>query len=238
MIAKKNSRYDLESKRSAFFTLGLLVTGSLTLAAFTYSDPMQKVDMGRNVPSQLITAFVEVDIPKEKEKDIVVEKPLKVSASTEPTTDVPPVIGEKISPTKDKLPTGSTVTVETGGMPVGPITKKGEKIDPNLTGEVFEFVDVEASFVGGPTEMMKYLIDNIEYPAISVEAHEEGKVYVSFVIEKDGSVTNIEVERGVSKELDREAKRVVKSFPKWIPGEKGMQPVRTRVRLPIVFTLK
>jgi protein TonB len=238
MIAKKNSRFDLESKRSAFFTLGLLVTGSMTLAAFTYSDPMQKADPGRDVPSQLIATYVEVEIPKEKEKEIVQEKPLEVNTSTQASTNVPATVGELILATKSKLPFSSTVTIDVGGMPVGPITTKGTKTIQPVTGEVFDIVDVDAAFVGGTIEMMKFIQANVEYPVMSVEAKEEGKVYVAFVIETDGTVSNIEIERGVSKDLDREAKRVVKSFPKWIPGEKGMQPVRTRVRLPIVFVLK
>ena len=66
---------------------------------------------------------------------------------------------------------------------------------------------------------------------------EQGKVYLSFVVGSDGSISQVKVERGVSKDLDREAKRVVRSMPKWVPGEAGGKKVATRCRLPIVFTL-
>ena len=67
---------------------------------------------------------------------------------------------------------------------------------------------------------------------------EQGRVYLSFVVEKDGGISNVKVERGVSKDLDREAKRIVRAMPKWEAGEVGGKKVRTRCSLPIVFTLR
>ena len=84
---------------------------------------------------------------------------------------------------------------------------------------------------------MKYIQTNIEYPPTSIEMNEQGKVYLSFVVEADGSITNVAVERGVSPDLDREAKRVVRSMPKWKPGEAKAKKSRTRCRLPINFQL-
>ena len=103
--------------------------------------------------------------------------------------------------------------------------------------EVIEFPDVEAEFIGGPQALMKYIQSNIQYPPTSIEMNEQGKVYLSFVVEADGSITNVAVERGVSPDLDREAKRVVRSMPKWKPGEAKAKKSRTRCRLPINFQL-
>jgi protein TonB len=99
------------------------------------------------------------------------------------------------------------------------------------------FPDIEASFPGGAAEMQKWFKKNLIYPETSIQLEEQGKVYLSFVIEIDGLITNVIVERGISRDLDREAKRLVRSMPKWTPGENEGKFVRTRVRLPIVFTI-
>ena len=103
--------------------------------------------------------------------------------------------------------------------------------------EIIEFPDVEAEFIGGAQEMMIYINQNIQYPITSIEMNEQGKVYLSFVVELDGSISNIYIERGVSKDIDNEAKRIVRSMPKWIPGESKGKKARTRCRLPINFQL-
>ena len=103
--------------------------------------------------------------------------------------------------------------------------------------EVIEFPDVEAEFIGGPQALMKYIQSNIQYPPTSIEMNEQGKVYLSFVVEPDGSISNVVVERGVSPDLDKEAKRVVRSMPNWKPGESKAKKSRTRCRLPINFQL-
>jgi TonB family protein len=103
--------------------------------------------------------------------------------------------------------------------------------------EIIEFPDVEAEFIGGAQEMMIYINQNIQYPITSIEMNEQGKVYLSFVVEPDGTISNVAIERGVSIDIDNEAKRVVRSMPKWSPGESKGKKARTRCRLPINFQL-
>ena len=102
---------------------------------------------------------------------------------------------------------------------------------------IIEFPDVEAEFIGGAQALMKYISSNIQYPPTSIEMNEQGKVYLSYVVEPDGSISNVVVERGVSPDLDKEAKRVVRSMPNWKPGESKAKKSRTRCRLPINFQL-
>ena len=85
--------------------------------------------------------------------------------------------------------------------------------------------------------MMKFIQQNIEYPEDAMEFDEQGKVYISFIVEKDGSITCVEVDRQIFTSLDRVAKRVVREFPKWIPGEMKYGKVRTKVSLPISFVI-
>jgi len=93
-------------------------------------------------------------------------------------------------------------------------------------------------YPGGQAEMIKFIIKNIEYPTIAQENNISGKVYVRFVVEKDGNISDIKVVRGVSPELDQEAIRVIKMMPKWKPGTQRGEPVRVTFTLPINFTLK
>lgn len=103
--------------------------------------------------------------------------------------------------------------------------------------EIFTVVEDDPQFPGGNEELHRYLSEEIEYPRVAREAGLEGRVFVSFVVEPDGSITNVEVREGVSEELNEEAKRVVRSMPKWEPGKQRDQAVRVSVNLPINFRL-
>ena len=95
----------------------------------------------------------------------------------------------------------------------------------------------DPEYPGGPSAMMRFLANNVQYPQSAMENSEQGKVYVQFVIEKDGSVTNVKVMRGVSEAIDMEALRVVNKMPTWKPGEVNGKPVRVRQIIPISFRL-
>lgn len=103
--------------------------------------------------------------------------------------------------------------------------------------EVIDFPDVEATFIGGESALQKWISENTQYPQSAIDMNDQGQVNLSFVVEKDGSITNIVVERGVSPELDREAKRIIRAMPKWSPREAKGKKTRTRCRLPIIYTI-
>ena len=85
--------------------------------------------------------------------------------------------------------------------------------------------------------MQQYIAGNVEYPHEAIEMNEQGRVYLSFIIEMDGTISHVKVERGVSDTLDYEAVRLLYRMPKWIFGSCSGEPVRTKGRLPISFTL-
>ncbi len=238
MIAKKNSRYDLESKRSAFFQLGLFAVGSITLAAFSYSDPMMRADEGNQVAREIIPIVWDQTQPIEEKQDDVLETPLE-RTENQSTVDASGLLDERSRSTSNSNTNPQTgITVDLFGLVKGPKLTIGNnqlvKIDLD---EIEEIVDKEAQYVGGYAELQKFIGTRISYPEEAIRLGEEGIVYMSFVVEKDGSVSNVAVERGVSNSLDREAKRIITAFPEWIPGEIRMQRVRTRVRIPINFVL-
>ena len=100
---------------------------------------------------------------------------------------------------------------------------------------IYRVSEVMPEYPGGPNEMMKYIQENIKYPQSAKDNKIEGRVYVSFVVEKDGSITNAAVMRGIDKECDAEALRVVASMPKWTPGQHKGEVVRTQFTIPIYY---
>lgn len=102
---------------------------------------------------------------------------------------------------------------------------------------IFSAVDQNPEFPGGDEARMKYMIENLKYPEAAKKANIQGMVYVSFVVEKDGSITNCQIVRGVSKELDEEALRVINNMPKWKPGKHKGELVRVAFNVPIKFAL-
>ena len=101
------------------------------------------------------------------------------------------------------------------------------------------FLDVETmpEFPGGDAGLMKYIQNNVKYPPIAKEYNITGKVFVSFIVDKSGSVSDVKIARGVDKSLDAEALRVVKSLPKYKPGKQRGKAVRVMFTIPINFTL-
>ena len=104
--------------------------------------------------------------------------------------------------------------------------------------KVFDIVEQQPLFPGGPAALMKYLSENTKYPVVAQENGIQGRVTVQFVVEKDGSISDVHVLRGVDPSLDKEAVRVVKSMPRWTPGKQNGITVRVNYRVPVLFRLQ
>ena len=109
---------------------------------------------------------------------------------------------------------------------------------PEVSNKVFDVVEEMPSFPGGNGALMSFLSSNIKYPVVAQENGVQGRVIVSFVVERDGSITDVKVARSVDPSLDREAQRVVKSMPKWKPGKQNGSAVRVKYTVPVVFRLQ
>ncbi|KAA6566822.1 energy transducer TonB, partial [Salmonella enterica subsp. enterica serovar Lubbock] len=103
---------------------------------------------------------------------------------------------------------------------------------------VYDVVEKMPSFPGGMPALFEYLCNNLHYPKVAEEKKVEGRVLVTFVVGKDGSISNAELVRSVSEELDAEAIRVVSSMPKWQPGTQNGKPVNVKFTVPVTFKLK
>ncbi len=233
MIAKKNSRFDLERKRLVLFNVGLLGASAFMLAAFTYSEEVIKTKEKERVSSEKIV-YETVDATIEP-------KPQLQQTNVEQETSQEQSLGNENA--VSETTTAGQNTSNTGEAGVGGVGPVGVSL-PNIgtvhidLDEIIDIPPIDAEYIGGYVAMMQHISDVQEYPEEDIHLGIQGTVYVSFVVEKDGSVSTVKVERGVSTSLDREAKRIVRSFPHWRPGEDEYGVVRTRVRLPVRFTLK
>jgi protein TonB len=222
METKKSKEKNLDSIRMPLALIGFLFTGGLILASFTYVTPIEEELKSNMASSDEVINFVQEDQPE--------------------TPDEEPVTPEDqyMPPPSEEIDTiQNVITPPAPNPPVNPPTvTTGPPIVRTPPAEIILFPDVEAAFPGGQTELSRFIVNNIQYPEISIDMEEQGRVYLSFVVEKDGSISQVKVERGVSKDLDREAKRILRSMPKWEAGEVAGKKVRTKCSLPIVFTLR
>ena len=104
--------------------------------------------------------------------------------------------------------------------------------------KIFTLVEQMPMFPGGDAALMGYLRDNMHYPTVAAENGVQGRVVVGFVVERDGSITDVNVLRSVDPSLDREAMRVVKAMPKWTPGKQNGSAVRVKYQVPVTFRLQ
>jgi protein TonB len=222
MELKKSNEANLEALRTPLVLVGLLFIGSIVLASFVYQSPFVSEDSGKKGKR-----VAEITVEKVKQEEKKEEEPPQQAQ-----IDVPPPPSEETVTKENTKDTTVRVVV-----PIMTNIPKGPTIVPVIEAEVIEFPDVDATFPGGAAEMQKWIAKNVQYPPTSIELGEQGKVYVSFVVEPDGKISGVAIERGISDDLDREAKRLVRNMPNWTPGEAGGKKARVRCRLPINFTL-
>ncbi len=187
--------------------------------------------------------------PIEKPKDVEPPKPIEQVKTVaflvpevveETNNEIPPPDYDAM---KDAVISNKTQDgIETEEIAAAPPTetKSVEKTIVELPEEdntAFITVEVQPSFMGGNSEMYKFLGKNLKYPAAAQRANIQGKVFLSFIVEKDGSITDIETMKGIGFGCDEEAMRVVKLMPKWIAGKQNGRNVRVKFTIPVFFRL-
>jgi protein TonB len=226
MEEKKSPKANLENKKLMFTQIGLIISLAIAWLAFEHkSYDKREID-----PSLLRTAEVVeeelVEITKQEEqKPQPVEVP-KQTTQLEIVQDDVEVEDIEINAEVDQ-----TEVIEEY---VAPEIEEEEVVEQ----EIFQIVEEMPSFPGGDQKMLEYIAKNIKYPQIARESGIQGRVFISFVVEPDGSVSNVKVLRGIGGGCDEEAMRVVKSMPKWKPGKQRGKPVRVSYNLPVNFRLQ
>ncbi|MEJ6583043.1 MAG: TonB family protein [Crocinitomicaceae bacterium] len=172
---------------------------------------------------------------EEKKIEIpVVKSPVQNQKPDEPSIDLN---NQQVSERVSKTTNTKTMHKPDISLPGGFVAVTSGDVDVD-GGDFDPFPPIEAEYFGGVPKMQEDIGRGLVYPEIDVQLGNEGTVYVSFIVEKDGSVSNVQIERGISETIDREAKRIVKEFPKWKPAENAYGKVRTIVRLPIRFIIQ
>lgn len=191
-----------------------------------------KSDVPEEITDVQKEVIEEIDAPEGVENsteitDTIIPEPEPIRQVPVPPEPVPP------GPMPDPYPDPEPEPIWREEIPPVPFSEPVQVVQE----EIVDFPEEPATYPGGEAELMKFIQENIVYPEIEREMGNQGKVYVRFVVEKDGSVTNVEVMRGVSMGLDREAKRVVRLLPKFNPAKLNGKPVRSRYAIPVIFRL-
>ena len=167
-------------------------------------------------------------------KPVVVEDAVKIDPPTIEDIQkavIGPVTQDGLENRLIAVPSVGNGNGVTGGNGTGDGTATDNEIY-NVTG-----IEVYPEFVGGMKEWTKFIQKNLRYPQMAMDEGKQGKVYISFVVEKDGSVTNVTVIRGIGYGCDEEALRVISKSPKWKPGKQNGQNVRVKYTMPLGFAI-
>jgi protein TonB len=225
MEVKKNPKYDLEKYKGLFLEIGLVVALGLMLMAFEW----KKYDKEDSDFDQLQV----VDIPEEMVEITRQEEP--EPPKPEPQTTLLEIVDDNVDVQDDlDINVEDDQKTEVGNF-VAPVDD-GEVVAV-VEAEIFTIVEEQPGFPGGESALMDYLKNNIKYPQLARESNIQGTVFVTFVVEPNGSISNVKVLRGIGGGCDEEATRVVKNMPSWTPGKQRGKPVRVQFNLPIRFIL-
>lgn len=230
MELKKNESHDLENKRPLFFNIGLVVALSATIVAFNWKGERPKIDI--SVPDDEFEVLY--DIPATKIPPPEAPKPL-VERAKPANNDQAPIIIESnaINDLVNEVIIDQDFDDPIGDL-VGDVGEIPEEVVDNVP---FDIVEDMPAFPGGISAFYKYVGDNMSYPSMARRMAVDGKVYVQFIIDRDGSITDVKAVKGIGAGCDEEAVRVLENSPKWAPGKQRGRAVRVRMILPITFKL-
>ena len=221
MEIKKSKNANLEKGRSTFLLLGMVLSLAFVWMSFEYKS---------YDPSKDYTQLNYADMGDE---DVIIQ-----TKAAEPVKPPPvKVFTNMIEVDDDVTVPDINIDVEIGDDDDIETQIIEDDIEDDIEDNIFTFVEKNASFPGGDVARLQYLKENIRFPVLAVESGIQGTVYVTFVVEKDGSISHVELVRGIGGGCDEEAIRVIKNMPKWNPGEQRTLPVRVQINIPIKFKL-
>jgi periplasmic protein TonB len=218
METKKNANADLRKKSGLFMNIGLVISLLFVLLSFEYKS----YDEGNPIPLDYgNTDFPEpIVIPPTRIKP----PPPKEITLIEVKDDIP--IIEELPHINNEFNDSTSFTLQ-----------EIEEPAPEITKDSFAIVEQMPTYPGGTNALYKFISKKIKYPTKARRLGVEGKVFLNFTVDKDGSVTNIQVIRGIGSGCDEESIRILKKIPKWNPGKQRGRAVKVQMTLPITFKL-
>ena len=226
MEEKKSPKANLENKKLMFIQIGMVISLLVAWMAFEHKS-YDKREIDPSLLNREVVLDEEmVEITKQEEqKPQPVEMPKQTTQLEIVQDDV------EVDDIEINAEVEQNEVIEEYVAP--------EVVDEEVVEqEIFKIVEEMPSFPGGEAKLMEYVGKNIKYPQIARETGIQGRVFVNFVVEPDGSVSNVTVLRGIGGGCDEEAMRVVKNMPKWKPGKQRGKAVRVQYMLPVNFRLQ
>ena len=223
---KKNPKKDLEKFKGLFVEIGLVVALALVLMAFEWKKS-DNTDSG-------FEQMQVVDIPEELVEITRQEQP--EPPKPEPQTTVLEIVDDNVEVQNELDISAEDDQSKEVAAFVAPVVEDAPV--QVVEAEIFTIVEEQPGFPGGEAALMEYLGKNISYPQLARESNIQGTVYVTFVVEPNGSVSNVKTLKGIGGGCDEEAIRVVKNMPPWKAGKQRGKPVRVQFNLPIKFILQ
>ena len=225
MIDKKKSpKADLERRKMLFTEIGLVIALAVVLLAFEWKS-YEKTEM----------ALMNMAVDNTEEEMVEItqqEKP--------PPPPKPPQQTSIIEIVEDDMDIEDEIEIDVEADEETEVEEYIPMEDPEEEAEeaqIFTVVEAMPTFPGGDAARIKYLNANIKYPTIARESGIQGRVFVTFVVETNGQVTDVKILRGIGGGCDEEAVRVIKNMPKWVPGKQRGKSVRVQFNMPILFKL-
>ena len=228
METKKTPKANLESKRPTWLLVGYVVVLAFMFVAFEWTRDI-KIDTSGRIVENVFEQ--DMEIPLTRQPEVAPPPPPQVT----PINDVLTIIDDDANVEE----TNFASSEETGEDVVVKHIPVTVDEDVPVEDEIFEVVEENPQFLNGGTGgLLQYLSKNIKYPTIPQENGTQGRVTVQFVVNKDGSIVDVNVIRGVDPYLDKEAVRVISTMPKWKPGKQRGVPVRCKFTVPVTFKLQ
>ena len=232
MEIKKDPKVNLETRKTTYVLTGLVGTLAMLFIALEWSNTTRHTN-----------TLVQRQADVEEEEEIV----MTVQNNTPPPPPPPPMpdVIEQLNVVEDdveieeiemqSMEDDDNTSIEVVDLSADSGPSEEEEAEGN---QIFTVVEQQPEFPGGEAALMQYIKKNLKYPAFAAENGIQGRVTLSFTVEKDGSIANIEVMRSPAEELSKEAIRVVQSMPKWKPGKQRGKAVRVKYVLPVTFRLQ
>ena len=225
MQLKKSPQASLEDKKLTYMLLGFVFVLSLCYVALEWTE-------------KEVTKYEVADMDFQFEEEIEIQQ----TSQETPPPPPPPVVQEVevLNVVEDDVETEEIQINTEDDKDVEVVIQAPVEIQEEEPEDepIFVIVENKPEYPGGDAALMKYISENIKYPVIAQENGIQGRVICQFVVNKDGSIVDITVVRGVDPSLDKEAVRVIKSMPTWKPGKQRGKAVRVKYTLPIVFRLQ
>ena len=228
MKKKKSKAANQEKNKTIYVLIGLALSMAFTLELLEWED--QQFNQ-QYVESSLLSSIID-------------EPMLELTTQPKPVPPKPKTVVSEPVVIEDKSKVIIEQPVTKQKQIVNNITVRSDIYNEDFGEEIIEIEELPLDFAqqmpcfpGGEKKLLKFLNENTNYPEYSREINSQGTVYISFVVEKNGSITNIQLLKGVDQHINKESVRVVNSMPKWKPGKQMGKKVRVRQILPIKFTL-